>query len=136
MNAQQILKRLSQLKSERVKHETTWKDCYTYCAPERQQSFQDVSALGLEQERKTARNELYDTTACEGTAGAALYERALGNVTTNLNIIAKMRSLFSEYGYRDSLVDPNDETLTMWQQSCNTAWILLAYKPNGFMNVN
>lgn len=72
----------------------------------------------------------------EGTAGAALYERALGNVTTNLNIIAKMRSLFSEYGYRDSLVDPNDETLTMWQQSCNTAWILLAYKPNGFMNVN
>ncbi|MEB6558762.1 portal protein [Acinetobacter baumannii] len=66
MNAQQILKRLSQLKSERIKHETTWKDCYTYCAPERQQSFQDVSATGLEQERKQARNELYDTTACEG----------------------------------------------------------------------
>lgn len=66
MNAQQILKRLSQLKSERLKHETTWKECYKYCAPERQQSFQDVAAIGLEQERKTARNELYDTTACEG----------------------------------------------------------------------
>ena len=66
MKAQQILQRLSQLKSERVKHETTWRDCYKYCAPERQQSFQDVTASGLEQERKTARNELYDTTACEG----------------------------------------------------------------------
>lgn len=66
MNAQQILKRLSQLKSERIKHEATWKDCYKYCAPERQQSFQDVAATGLETERKTARNELYDTTACEG----------------------------------------------------------------------
>lgn len=66
MKAQQILKRLSQLKSERIKHEATWKDCYKYCAPERQQSFQDVSATGLETERKTARNELYDTTACEG----------------------------------------------------------------------
>lgn len=66
MKAQQILKRLSQLKSERIKHETTWKECYKYCAPERQQSFQDVSATGLEQERKQARNELYDTTACEG----------------------------------------------------------------------
>ena len=66
MKAQQILKRLSQLKSERIKHEATWKDCYKYCAPERQQSFQDVAATGLETERKTARNELYDTTACEG----------------------------------------------------------------------
>lgn len=66
MKAQQILKRLSQLKSERIKHETTWKECYKYCAPERQQGFQDVAAIGLEQERKTARNELYDTTACEG----------------------------------------------------------------------
>ena len=66
MNAQQILKRLSQLKSDRVKHESHWRDCYKYCAPERQQSFQDVTASGLEQDRKTARAELYDTTACEG----------------------------------------------------------------------
>ena len=66
MNAQQILKRLSQLKSERVKHESHWRDCYKYCAPERQQSFQDVTASGLSQERKQARAELYDTTACEG----------------------------------------------------------------------
>ena len=52
MKAQQILKRLSQLKSDRIKHEAHWKDCYKYCAPERQQSFTDVSAIALETERK------------------------------------------------------------------------------------
>ncbi|WMG20096.1 portal protein [Acinetobacter johnsonii] len=62
----QILKRLSQLKSDRIKHESHWKDCYKYCAPERQQSFTDVSALALETERKQARTDLYDTTAVEG----------------------------------------------------------------------
>ena len=72
----------------------------------------------------------------EGSSGAALYERALGNITTNLNIIAKMRALLTPYGYRDSLIDPNDKTLDMWEQSCNTAWVLLAYNPNGFMNVD
>ena len=66
MNAQQILKRLSQLKSDRIKHEAHWKDCYKYCAPERQQSFTDVSAIALETERKQARTELFDTTAVEG----------------------------------------------------------------------
>ena len=62
----QILKRLSQLKSDRIKHEAHWKECYKYCAPERQQSFTDVSALALETERKQARTDLYDTTAVEG----------------------------------------------------------------------
>lgn len=62
----QILKRLSQLKTDRIKHESHWKDCYKYCAPERQQSFTDVSALALETERKQARTDLYDTTAVEG----------------------------------------------------------------------
>ena len=62
----QILKRLSQLKSDRIKHESHWKECYKYCAPERQQSFTDVSALALETERKQARTDLYDTTAVEG----------------------------------------------------------------------
>jgi len=66
MKAQQILKRLSQLKSDRIKHEAHWKDCYKYCAPERQQSFTDVSAIALETERKQARTELFDTTAVEG----------------------------------------------------------------------
>ena len=66
MNAQQLLKRLSQLKSDRIKHESHWKECYKYCAPERQQSFTDVAALALEQERKQARSELFDTTAIEG----------------------------------------------------------------------
>lgn len=67
MNAQQILKRLSQLKSDRIKHEAHWKDCYKYCAPERQQSFTDISATSLETERKQARSDLFDTTAVEGT---------------------------------------------------------------------
>lgn len=62
----QILKRLSQLKSDRIKHEAHWKECYKYCAPERQQSFTDISALALETERKQARTDLYDTTAVEG----------------------------------------------------------------------
>jgi len=66
MNAQQILKRLSQLKSDRIKHESHWKDCYKYCAPERQQSFTDSAATALEQERKQARTDLFDTTAVEG----------------------------------------------------------------------
>ena len=72
----------------------------------------------------------------EGSGGAALYYRALGKYVNNLNIIAKMRALLTPYGYRDSLIDPNDKTLTLWEQSCNTAWVLLAYKPNGFMSVN
>lgn len=71
----------------------------------------------------------------EGSAGVALYERALGNIANNQNIISKMRALLTPYGYRDSLIDPNDKTLSLWEQSCNTAWILLAYKPNGFMEV-
>ena len=66
MNAQQLLKRLSQLKTDRIKHEAHWKECYKYCAPERQQSFTDVAALALEQERKQARTDLFDTTAVEG----------------------------------------------------------------------
>lgn len=66
MNAQQLLKRLSQLKSDRIKHESHWKDCYKYCAPERQQSFTEVAATALEQERKQARSDLFDTTAVEG----------------------------------------------------------------------
>jgi hypothetical protein len=66
MKAQQILKRLSQLKLDRIKHESHWKDCYKYCAPERQQSFTEVAATALEQERKQARSELFDTTAIEG----------------------------------------------------------------------
>lgn len=65
MNAPQLIKRLSQLKSERIKHESHWKDCYKYGNPERQQSWTDVSQTSLETERSTARKELYDSTAVE-----------------------------------------------------------------------
>ena len=66
MNAQKILQRLSQLKAERILHENHWKDCYRYTCPERLQSFQDIRNISLETERKQARSELFDTTACEG----------------------------------------------------------------------
>jgi hypothetical protein len=39
---------------------------FKYCAPERQKSFTDVSETALEQERKQARTDLFDTTAVEG----------------------------------------------------------------------
>lgn len=66
MNAQQIIKRLSVLKSERQKHEQTWKQCYKYCAPDRMPSFNDITGSSLEQQRKNARAELYDSTAVDG----------------------------------------------------------------------
>lgn len=66
MNAQQLLKRLTVLKSQRQIHETTWKQCYKYCAPDRMPSFNDITGSGLEQQRKNARAELYDSTAVDG----------------------------------------------------------------------
>ena len=67
MNAQAtaLLKRLSQLKAERLPFENSWKQAYKYGCPERQQSFQDSTNSGLEQERKQARVELFDSTASE-----------------------------------------------------------------------
>lgn len=66
MDAQQIIKRLSTLKSERIKHEHHWKQCAKYCAPDRMPSFSDVTGSGLEEQRKQARAELYDSTAVDG----------------------------------------------------------------------
>ena len=63
--ATSLLKRLSQLKAERLPYEQNWKQAYKYGCPERQQSFQDSTNIGLEQERKQARSELFDSTACE-----------------------------------------------------------------------
>lgn len=65
MDANRIIKRLSQLKSERIKHESHWRDCFKYGSPERQQSWTDVSQSALESERSTARKELYDSTSVE-----------------------------------------------------------------------
>ncbi|MGR3978994.1 phage head-tail adapter protein [Acinetobacter sp. 1207_04] len=66
MDAIQILKRLTTLKTERIKHEHHWKQCAKYCAPERMPSFSDVTASGLEEQRKQARAELYDSSAVDG----------------------------------------------------------------------
>lgn len=65
MNATKIIKRVSELKSERSKHEATWAELYKYGCPERSQTFHDVSQDGLEQTRKIDRANLFDTTAAE-----------------------------------------------------------------------
>lgn len=62
MNADQLCSRLSQLKSARSSHESHWRDCYRYGAPERQQAFGGgVSG----KERETQRADLFDSTASE-----------------------------------------------------------------------
>lgn len=62
MNADQLCSRLSQLKSARSTHESHWRDCYRYGAPERQQAFGGgVSG----KERETQRADLFDSTASE-----------------------------------------------------------------------
>lgn len=66
MNAQQLIKRLSTLKSQRQIHEATWRQCYKYCAPDRMPALNDASGQSLEQDRKTARSDLFDTTAVDG----------------------------------------------------------------------
>lgn len=62
MNADQLCSRLSQLKSARSTHESHWRDCYQYGAPERQQAF----GGGISgKERETQRADLFDSTASE-----------------------------------------------------------------------
>ncbi|MCQ1095875.1 portal protein [Acinetobacter baumannii] len=65
MNAIQLIKRVGELKTERIKHEPTWAELYRYGAPERQQSFQDAAQNGLEDIRRQERSKLFDTTAAE-----------------------------------------------------------------------
>lgn len=65
MKPEQLLKRLSSFKSERVKYENNWKQLYKYCSPERMPTFSDVSLNSFD-EGKKARSELYDSTAVDG----------------------------------------------------------------------
>lgn len=58
----QLCMRLGQLKAARSKHESHWKQCYQFGAPERQQDF---SGSGIENERETQRADLFDSTASE-----------------------------------------------------------------------
>lgn len=58
----QLCMRLGQLKAARSKHESHWKQCYQFGAPERQQDF---SGSGIENERETQRADLFDSTANE-----------------------------------------------------------------------
>ena len=63
--ATKLIKRVGELKTERIKHEPTWVELYRYGAPERQQSFQDTAQNGLEDTRRQERAKLFDTTAAE-----------------------------------------------------------------------
>ena len=63
MNADQLCSRLNQLKTARSMHESHWRECYRFGAPERQQSFSDSSDFG--KERETQRADLLDSTAAE-----------------------------------------------------------------------
>ena len=63
MNADQLCNRLSQLKAARAIHESHWRECYKFGAPERQQSFSGSIETG--KERETQRADLFDSTASE-----------------------------------------------------------------------
>ncbi|MEX5402036.1 portal protein, partial [Proteus mirabilis] len=60
--ANQICKRLGQLRAERAKYESHWTECYKYGAPERQQCFNGGSLDGT---REKQRADLLDSTAAE-----------------------------------------------------------------------
>lgn len=60
--ANQICKRLDQLRTERSKYESHWTECYKYGAPERQQCFNGGSLDGT---REKQRADLLDSTAAE-----------------------------------------------------------------------
>ncbi|EFH4854650.1 phage tail protein, partial [Escherichia coli] len=72
----------------------------------------------------------------EGTAGVALFERKLGNELNAVNLVAAMAPLFNEYGYRDSCDDQTYDVLPSWPSTTNTAWIILAVKPDNFWLVD
>ncbi|EEV0098102.1 prophage tail fiber N-terminal domain-containing protein [Escherichia coli] len=72
----------------------------------------------------------------EGTAGVALFERKLGNELNAVNLVAAMAPLFNEYGYRDSCDDQAYDVLPSWPSTTNTAWIILAVKPDNFWLVD
>lgn len=61
---EQLCSRLGQLKSARSVHESHWRDCYRFGAPERQQVFGD-SSVSFGKERETQRADLFDSTAAE-----------------------------------------------------------------------
>ncbi|EJV0813663.1 prophage tail fiber N-terminal domain-containing protein [Escherichia coli] len=72
----------------------------------------------------------------EGTAGVALFERALGNEQRATDLIAGLKPLRNEYGYRDSCDDKKYDTLPDWPSTTNTAWVILTCKPAGFWCVD
>ncbi|MGC9770698.1 hypothetical protein P4I21_25510, partial [Escherichia coli] len=41
-----------------------------------------------------------------------------------------------QYGYRDSCDDPAYDVLPSWSSTTNTAWIILAVKPDNFWLVD
>lgn len=72
----------------------------------------------------------------EGSAGVALLARRLGLDDIALDILARLAPLRTRYGYIDSCDYPDNVDMPAWPSSCNTAWIILTMKPEGFWNVD
>lgn len=72
----------------------------------------------------------------EGSAGVALLARRLGLDDMALDILSRLAPLRTRYGYIDSSDYPDNDDMPPWPSSCNTAWMMLAMKPEGFWNVD
>lgn len=82
----------------------------------------------------------YPTKKCgvwvEGSAGVALLARRLGRDDLALKIMANLAPLRTRYGYIDSSDYPGNDDMPAWPSSCNTAWMMLVMKPEGFWRVD
>lgn len=85
MRPEHIIKRLNDLKTLRQPHEETWKEAYKYASPENIQTFNSGGSYphsGVEELRKQARKELYETTLVDSTQ---LLVASIINGTTSPN---------------------------------------------------
>ena len=110
-NAVQLCQRFTQLKTARAVHESHWRDCYKYGAPERQQSFDGGEVVNT---RETERAELYDSTASE--AVQILVASIMSGVTPSNALWFK--------AVPDGMDDPSELTDgERWlEQVCNFMW--------------
>lgn len=110
-NAVQLCQRFTQLKTARAVHESHWRDCYKFGAPERQQSFGGGEVVKT---RETERAELYDSTASE--AVQLLVASIMSGVTPSNALWFK--------AVPDGMDDPSELTDgERWlEQVCNFMW--------------
>lgn len=66
-NAQQLERRLSQLMSLRLPHETVWHDCFQYLSPERALGWYDTPIESAGTTAQQQRSRIYDSTAIDAS---------------------------------------------------------------------